>query len=363
MKPITLYKKSNRGLEQWTIETVNKSRMSIIKVTWGVLGGKLQEKDTIINEGKNIGKSNETSISAQAELEALSTIEKQKDKGYFDTLEQAQKTRKIRPMLAKVYGDHKHKVKFPGFIQPKLDGTRCLTNLSTLKMVSRKGKLVETMSHIKEELEHISRKYPNLILDGELYKHGEGFQTLISAIKRDEANEKSKEIEYHIYDCFSLKENFNFNKRIGFLHDIKTIIPNRKSIQIVETWICNNEEEIFSFHEKFLQQGYEGSIIRNNTSYEIDKRTHNLLKLKEFKDDEFKIIGFSEDKNGHVVFELVTLGGEVFKAKPEGTDEERKQMLKNAPNLIGEMATVKYFEMSDKEVPRFPTIKSIRNYE
>lgn len=366
MKLPTLYKLSNRGkIEEWDIETIPAITASEIVVIWGMQGGKKQEKRETIIEGKNIGRANETTPQEQADLEAKSKWEKQKDKGYF---EEIPTKRKIRPMLAKVYGDHKHKLTFPVFVQPKLDGMRALAFYRDGKvgMMSRKGKEINTAEHIQKDLESFFKDQPDAIFDGELYKHGEAFQKIISAVKRDDANEASKEIEYHIYDCFYPKVlNLEFVGRNAVIETLFRKL-NPVNLKYVETNVCFIEEQIFEAHQKYLKLGYEGSIVRNNASYEIDKRSSNLLKLKEFQDGEFQIVGCEEDKNGHAVFWCQTKGaGATFKVKPEGDDEYRKQLYKDRIKYSGKMLTVRFFEWttSISAVPRFPVGIAIRDYE
>lgn len=362
MKLPTLYKLSNRSkIEEWNIETEDSVIATDIIVTWGIQNGKKQEKRETIIEGKNIGKSNETSHREQAESEAKSKWEKQKDKGYYETIPTS---RKIRPMLAKVYGDHKNKITYPCFVQPKLDGMRALSYFKDGKvgMVSRKGKEINTAEHIKENLKVFFKEYPDYIFDGELYVHGKNFQKIISAVKRDDANEESKGIEYHIYDCFSPKDLiFPFEERLKCLKWCFSRNGKYNYLKQVKTTTCKNEEEIFEAHQDFLKLGYEGSIIRNNAFYEIDKRSSNLLKLKEFQDEEFEIINFEGDKNNHIVF-LCKIKDKEFKVKPEGTDEIRRNLLINGKKYIGKLLTVKYFELSEDGIPRFP-IGRIRDYE
>lgn len=368
MKLPTLYKQGNRGLEQWNVEVIDHMHESEILVTWGMVNGAMQTKSTLISEGKNIGKSNETTFKEQARLEAKSKWQKQIDrKGYSETVQAAntKKETKIRPMLAKVYADHKHKLKFPCYIQPKLDGMRALTYLvdGEVVMMSRQGKEIVTTEHIKNELKYVL--HDDLVLDGELYQHGEKFQSLISKVKRDEANNESKEVQYHVYDCFyaSNPEKI-YDKRIDDLQ-LHVLYKKLTHTKYVITGKCLNESDIFEYHKSFLKEGYEGSIIRGaNAPYKIDGRSDQLLKLKDFKDAEYEVYNFEVDKNGHPVFVCQTDDGKLFNVKPEGSDEERKELLERIHEYIGQEITVKYFELTDDGIPRFPVaISVIRNYE
>ena len=194
-----LYKKDTKGktrfLKLWT-NSGNLYQES------GLLKGK-SVIHTKVCKGKNIGKSNSTTSEKQAELEAESKISEKLTEGYFKTIEECNTEEVILPMLAKSYEDEKHKIDWNNcYIQPKLDGMRCLAFIdkksNTVKLLSRDGKIIENMSHIEKEL---LEYFPNqdIILDGELYCHGIGFQGNMRLIKKYRAGETEK-IQYNIYD-------------------------------------------------------------------------------------------------------------------------------------------------------------------
>lgn len=358
----TLYKMSSGGkIQEWNVNVEHFDGYSEISVVHGQQDGKKQTKITKIDKGKNLDKANATDHVSQSLSEARSKWNKQIDKGYTETVptEKATDGLAIRPMLAKVYADHKHKIKSP-MVQPKLDGQRTLAinNGTEWQLISRLGKPVNTVPHINEQLSKLSLK-ENVVLDGELYIHGESFQTLISGIKRDEGNEVSAQLEYHIYDCILLdKLDAPFTERLAFIQTL----TSSGQIQIVNTQKCANEEEIFKWHSQFLTQKYEGSIVRESTGkYKIDGRSDQLLKLKEFRDAEFKIIGWELDKNEHPVFTCITDESKEFKVKMQGSDEERRAIVKSVDKYIGRLLTVKFFELSEDAIPRFPV--GLRLYE
>jgi hypothetical protein len=224
-----------------------------------------------------------------------------------------------------------------------------------VELKSRQNKLIKTIPHIEEELLDLY-KNKNIIIDGELYIHGKNFQDLISAIKRDKANTASVSIQYHTYDCFNVDDPSSFAYRYDWLKEGDKIIK-------VNTFQCDNETDVTEHHQKFLSEGYEGSILRNDAPYEPDKRSFNLLKLKEFCDAEFKILDGEADKNGHCVFTCQLPAGKSFNVKPEGTDLQRKEYLVNLSKCIGKMLTVRFFEYTKDGIPRFPVGVAIRDYE
>jgi DNA ligase-1 len=91
-----------------------------------------------------------------------------------------------------------------------------------------------------------------------------------------------------------------------------------------------------------------------------------LLKVKQFVDEEFLIVGAEENKGrqkGQCTFICKTADGKEFKAKPMGTDETRRAYWENKDKYIGKHLTVRYFERTEGGVPRFPVGVEVRDYE
>jgi DNA ligase-1 len=362
MKLPTLYKRTKTGaIEEWEISWDDGS----YTITHGQVDGAKQEKSNSVS-GKNIGKANETSNLEQAESEALSRWKKQIDKGYSQNIKKLDFTIP-KPMLAHDFKKYNHKIEYPCYVQPKLDGVRCLAYLEDdeIVLLSRQGKKY-TVPVVQEDLYNLltTVKDPP-VLDGELYIHGVDFQKLVSWVKKEQSD--TMHVEYHVYDCV-LDEPFHkrWNKYLS------AILSPKGQLRSVETQSCNNEEEISEFHSAFVKDGYEGSIIRyGKKGYESGYRSQNLLKLKDFVTDEFEIIGAEQDehKPAECTFLLQTVDGTPFRCKCEGTQEFREdqwsEYQSDSSLYIGHLMTVRYFEMTTSEnpVPRFPVGVSIRDYD
>jgi DNA ligase-1 len=121
------------------------------------------------------------------------------------------------------------------------------------------------------------------------------------------------------------------------------------------------------YHNLYVSDGYEGIILRNFLgSYEQKNRSKNLQKFKKFMDSEFKIVDFTEGtgtEKGLIIFECITSDGSKFRVRPSMSFEERAKMFKKGKIYIGKMLTVKYFEMTDSDIPRFPVGLCVRDYE
>jgi ATP-dependent DNA ligase len=353
--PILYHKGKTGALVQWTVWTES----NIIFAEHGQVGGKLQITPGIECSGKNIGKSNETTPEQQAIAEAKAMWTFKVERKYSETKEDAQEE-VFLPMLAGKFTTRKNKIIYPVSVQRKIDGLRCVASWSgdNIRLMSRSGKDLN-LPHIQKELESFLPR--EVVLDGELYTHGIPFQTVTSWIKK--LQPESQNIRYLVYDC---PEYCGVSKVwMDRLKDLKILFVNKhKNIDLLETHTARNEEEVQNLQKQFVQEGYEGAIIRINTGqYLYGFRSNDLLKLKDFDDAEFKVVGFEKGigKFENVpIFVCETKEGKTFKVTPKGTQDYREKLLKNIKKFIGKQLTVRYFGVSQDLIPRFPVGISFR---
>lgn len=372
-----VYKKDKSGkVRLWSILAILKNIDNTywINIEYGQKDGKITYSEKEVKEGKNIGKKNETSIEQQTILICDKTFKDKKEKEeYTENIDDDKTDKSFAPMLADKWEPNsktKRKVDiiFPCFIQPKLDGIRCLTYLKDDKIVnqSRQLKYFNNLTHINNELEIILKNNPDMVLDGELYNHHIVFNQIAGIVKKeklkDEDIEKLKQIEYHVYDCFFEDKSVSFYERKKFLETLKDM----KYVKIVITDKCKTKDDVMIFHSKFLLDNYEGSILRNCDSIYEFRRSKHLQKFKTFSDDEFEIVNFKQGTGhdlGTVIWKCKTKDGKEFDVRPIGSVLERSELFKNGKQYIGKMLTVTYQELSEFGVPRFPVGKTIRDYE
>lgn len=347
----------------------------------GLHGGKLQHSRTYV-EGKNAGRANATTDEQQAEKEAEAKWKQKRDRsGYTETIPE---DKPMMPMLAQSHDKHGHKIAYPAYIQPKLDGIRCFIHVDgeNVKLVSRTGKEFKSLGHIADAVSELvsvmgkdtsgfSPSARSFILDGELYNHEfkDDFQGLVSAIKRDKPSENTHLVQFHCYDYVA--EGRDFEDRIHELYHMDQWWQEGDCIHIVPTFPVDNLDEVVEQNSLWLEDGYEGSMIRNaKGGYQPNKRSPNLQKYKSFLDAEFEIVGAYENKGkmeGQCTFTCVTEDGTEFGVKPMGDESQREQYWTDfqAGKLTGKMLTVKFFEWTTSEnpVPRFPVGVCIRDYE
>ena len=263
-------------------------------------------------------------------------------------------------------------------MQPKLDGVRCVIQAEftdvfkdmKVKAYSRTGKEWKNIDHILEDLVPFFDKYPNVILDGELYNHDlkDDFEQIISIVRKTKPTENDKllslkYVQFHCYDI--IDETLTFEERNYFIS--KHVEPSR-CIKHVQTIPIPTEVQAKDYHQANLKAGYEGSILRTNDVYQC-KRSHSLRKFKDFHDTEATIIGYVEGKGKRLgtlgKFLMVDANGVEFGCPPgKGYNyKDLADMLKNVKDYVGQVATFTYFERTKAGSYRHPLFKCIRNYE
>lgn len=370
----TLFKTDQlKNVRQWKIWCNRYTNHSIYTQEYGRVDGKLQQTHTKIGAGKNIGKVNETSHWDQCISEATSLWTKKRDRnGYAEKNVQPTAVVRPRPMLAKSYNmagsdlsvlKDGGKIKFPCYVQPKLDGVKCLCTITPegCELRSRQNKQWHILKHIQLAINKLQLPI-GTTLDGELYIHGESFQNLTSAIKRDKPSKNTDKIEYHIYDMVAEEGYAQRHTKLAAL------ITTGDSLKLVLTSVVADHQAVEFFHSYYISKGYEGIMLRNKLGrYKDGGRSVDLQKVKKFIDEEFKIVDAYQNKGRQVkqcTFVCETKDGTKFGVKPEGTEQQREQYwidwqdgrLKNC------LLTVRFFSWttSTKPVPRFPVGVAIR---
>jgi DNA ligase-1 len=359
-----LYGTSTIGkVKSWQILVHNGSGNPQIVIIHGYLDGKKQENARVVKGGKNIGRSNETSVYEQAVSEAASEWNKKKDKNYSESIPTKEtKKENILPMLAQKFINRKHDIDYPCYVQPKLDGVRCLamkTSKTEVKYLTRGGKSYTAVEHLTPYI--LKMIGVGDILDGELYVHGWTFQEIVRNVKK--LRDTSKLVEYWVYDKADPK--MTYQERYDWLNDAN--LDDDCPVKLLKTSIAHREADVYTYHNKFVAIGFEGIIIRNRSGkYVFDHRSKDLQKFKLFEDKEFPITGGHEGDGlevGCVIFECMAENGKPFNVRPKGSRELRKEWLLDIKNIIGKELTVRYQNYSEEGIPIFPVGISVRDYE
>ena len=275
----------------------------------------------------------------------------------------------LKPMLAHKYDDNRVDWSLPVYIQPKLDGVRCL--FTKHGAFSRTGKQFKNLAHIELALISFFKDNPDVILDGELYNHKlkHDFEKIISLVRKqkptaDDRLEAKQLVQFHMYDYIDGKYD-NYKTR---MQNLVTSDIYDAQIKYVPAKLVDSYNYARDIHTTFLSEGYEGSIIRLDGLYKHG-RSYDLMKFKDFSDTEATIIGYELGKGKRTgtlgKFIMLDDEGVQFGCPPgKGYNyKDLEEMLTNVADYVGKRATFTYFQRTQAGSYRHPLFKCIRNYE
>ena len=276
----------------------------------------------------------------------------------------------IKPMLAHKYDDKRVDWSQPVYIQPKLDGVRCL--ITKDGAFSRTGKQFKNINHIELSLNRFFDQYPDVILDGELYNHDlkDDFEKIISLVRKqkptdDDRLDAKNLTQFHCYDYFDGVQYDSYKTR---MNNLVTSDIYSYCVRYVPAKLVDSYNYARTLHKQYLDEGYEGSIIRLDGLYKHG-RSYDLMKFKDFSDTEATIIGYEvgKGKRSGTLGKFIMLDDEgVQFGCPPGkgyTYKDLAHMLTNVQDYIGKRATFTYFQRTQAGSYRHPLYKAIRNYE
>lgn len=337
------------GVKQWSVWTEGDT----ILVEHGKRGGEMQVKRTVCKP-KNVGRSSETSSEQQAINEAQSKYNKQIDKFYRVSEEEARSIIDEGVMLAQDMTKHPKYLNWSKgrvWVFPKLDGLRVKTVFDgdgEPSWTSRGGKPYSIPDKIKEELKAIHKATGYTMLDGEAYIHGEKLQSIQSATKKH--NELTDSIEYHIFDVPDLHKVWE--DRSEDVDTIGDLCESLTKVEIVRGNVAFSFKDIDDMLGLWLEKGYEGVMVRNPDGPYLfqNKRSNDLLKYKKFFDSECKVVGCEEDKNGEGKL-MCLWKGVHFELKMKGNHSYR--CYESQLKLVGKWINFKYQDLTLRGVPTF----------
>ena len=287
-------------------------------------------------------------------------------------------TTHFKPMLAHKFDNKRVDWSKPVFIQPKLDGIRCI--MKSDGCYSRNGKKFMNVQHLyTKTIKELFKQNPLLVLDGELYNHDlrDNFEKIVSLVRKqkptpDDRKEARKLIQYHVYDyCMAVNNKLNLlesdmNRYEKRMHQLVCTDMYGKHIRYVPARGVHSLDKAKEIHNDFLQQGYEGSILRLDGPYKCG-RSYDLMKFKDFSDTEAKIVSWVEGKGkrrGTIgKFIAVDSDGIRFGMPVMDNFKYLQKNFKNMQDWVGKTATFTYFERTRAGSYRHPLFKAIRDYE
>ena len=358
----------------------------IIQRTYGQVGGKTTSSPPII-VSKTKQKRNWVE---QYTLQFNSEVKKQLDKGYVEVPKHPNEYTEqelseifgevatnqkgiIKPMLAKQESKLTNRkiLDKEWLCSRKLDGVRCLMywDGKEIHTASRGGEGYDpATTHIreKESLIKFFKENPTIILDGELYKYGKTLQQISGAARLEKNAYDCDWLQYFVYDCyFADKPDMVAKERQSFLSSNFPYPVNSEfnevigaEIIIVDQHKVSGEENIWKLHDQYVSEGFEGCVIRDpNRPYKPNGRTNDMLKFKNYKSEDFKVIDYQLGSRGSedICFFCELEDGRTFKAMPCGTREDKEEYIANFESKYkGHLLECTYFNLSDDGIPTQP---------
>ncbi len=365
MKFPTIYKRTSSGAVQIWQQEINPNDSGQYRTISGQIDGKQVVSEWTSCIVTNAGRSNERSTAEQAQSEIEANYKKKLARDYHESLSEIDQEIIFKPMLAEKYSDYISRFNFKkAIVEPKYDGFRSVARFQDgqVNLWTRNGKRINTCPHICADLFPILSANPEWVIDGELYNHEfkDDFNELSSIIKRPKPSkedlEKSERLmQYYVYDIAALDNCFD---RYQIL---KQVLSGLKYVVVTPAYEVTSPAEVDMYYEQFLQEGYEGLMLRENKPY-VGKRTSALLKRKETIDQEFILADIIEGTGnwagkGKKAKLYLPNSNETFGAGIKGTQDFCKDLLANKEKYIGKKATVTYQALTPDGVPRFGIVK------
>jgi DNA ligase-1 len=351
-----LYRMNANSLGSWRIWEEGNT-IHIAHAT--VLGGSEVFHTEFVPEGL-AGRS----LSQQIRSRIDSRISRMRDRGYKDTVVEAERDSSnqmglLRPMLAQSV-DKVSNIDYKGAVlQKKLDGHRCMITKQEGKVIaySRQGKEISSITHILGALRDVLPE--GTTLDGELYCHGQPLQTLASWIKR--AQDNTFLLNFVCYDLVAMDDYVERHKELSDI--IKGTDTGRagKILPLPYT-LYRDRPSMYEEMHRVRSAGFEGLILRlAGRSYETGKRSSGLLKVKHFHDSEFKCIGVEPSADGWGICVCLADNGKEFRTSAPGTFAEKVEVLRNKEDYIGSWLTVEYSQLTVEGLPFHASAKCWRD--
>lgn len=263
----------------------------------------------------------------------------------------------------------------------KINGTRCLMywDGENIQTASRGGEHYNAAtSHLREHpaLREIFQCNPTLILDGELYKHGKSLQQISGAARMEKNAYDCDWLEYWVYDCIHLDElDKKAADRLAWLESLANTYnigfnPYKRweegelQLQFVPQVEVSGWDNMKKLHDEYVSEGFEGLVIRDPSKpYKPNGRTNDMIKIKQYIDETFKVVGYELGLRGSedMCFICEMEDGRTFKAMPLGDRSVKAEYIDNFEEKYnGHLGDCKYFELSDEGKPCQPKFLAFR---
>ena len=267
-------------------------------------------------------------------------------------------------------------------ISRKLDGVKALFYYKdgVIHTASRGGEDYDAATtHLREDLKLLKffEAHPTVILDGELFVRGKTLQQISGAARMEKNAYDCDWLQYWVYDCYdSSNVDMIASDRYKFLmlelcdncdipmyltiEDDDHNVPIRLLLhEYVEGW-----DNMKKLHDKWVAEGFEGAVITDPSKpYKPGSRCNNLIKIKQYKSEDFTVVGYKLGLRGSedMTFTCALEDGRTFEAMPVGDRATKAEYVKSFDNKYrGHKAECTFFNYSDDGIPTQPKLRIFR---
>ena len=399
----TLVSKDSKGkirVVEISYEGNEATRIYTIYRYTGQFEGKMtKQPEIIVDRGKAT-----RNIHEQVELQFNALVKGYKDKGYIELENEIDNYNSeelyklfgdapagtngvVKPMLAK-QADKVTKTNIfnkKWIASRKIDGLRCIIYLgddgklhtSSRGATNYDSAMFEILTH--PALIKLFKNNKGLMLDGECYHHGYTLQQINSIARTQKVAKDLEILQFYWYDIVDL--NNPFKTRLAKMKSIASELKeygseiswepdrifkeNELRIQFVPQVEVSGWDNMMKLHNEYVSEGWEGLVIRDpERPYKPNGRTNDMIKIKVYKDDCFKVVGKEAGLRGSedMVFIMQMPDGRTFKAKPFGDREQKQEYWINFEEKYnGHIGECKFFYYSDDGIPLQPAFKAFRD--
>lgn len=367
----------------------------IIQRSYGQVNGKTTLSPAIIVDRAK----QKRTWKEQLTLQYNSEVKKFKDKGYvevekhpneystdeLDSIFGDVKTNQygvIKPQLAKQSEKVTNRKIFDKewMISRKLDGVKALFYYKDgeIHTASRGGENYDAATtHLRTnpDLLNFFSNYSGTILDGELFKRGKSLQQISGAARMEKNAYDCDWLEYWIYDCYFINapktpaydRQIFLEMELSYPHGIPIYNGDdsvKSPIYLLEQKKVSGWDNMIKLHDEYVSAGFEGAVIKDPTKpYKPGSRGNQLIKIKQYKSEDFKVVGYELGLRGSedMTFICELEDGRTFKAMPCGTREEKEEYIINFDSKYrGEYGECTFFNYSDDGIPTQPKFRIFR---
>lgn len=268
-------------------------------------------------------------------------------------------------------------------ISRKLDGVKALFywDGKEVHTASRGGEHYDySTTHLRTNPSLVAffKDNPTVILDGELFVRGKTLQQISGAARMEKNAYDCDWLQYWIYDCYD-SSNIDMPAKdrytdilINKLNKINGIFVYMgvdddeisDSIRILYHEYVTGWDNMKALHDKWVAEGFEGAVITDPSKpYKVGSRCNNLIKIKQYKSEDFKVIGYKLGLRGSedMTFTCELEDGRTFEAMPVGNREIKAEYVENFETKYkGHKAECTFFNYSDDGIPTQPKLRIFR---